>query len=142
MMGILGLFSLSGKVVLGYLSDRISVRYVMMSALALAAVSILPLFLAGPTWGGWLFVAVWGFWECGVIALQPVLVGSCFDRAMMGKMLGIFAISSVLARLIGSRFTGYSFDITGSYNLALLVFIAFYIGKPSQSKTPSIFSPI
>ncbi len=127
MMGILGLFSLSGKVVLGYLSDRISVRYVMMSALALAAVAVLPLFLAGPTWGGWLFVAVWGFWECGVVALQPLLVGSCFDRAMMGKMLGIFAVSSVLARLLGSPFTGYSFDITGSYNLALLIFIAFYI---------------
>ena len=127
MMGIIGLFSLTGKVVLGYLSDRIPVRYVMMGALALAAVAILSLFLVGSTLGGWLFVVVWGFSECGVIALLPVLVMSCFDRAIIGKMLGIFTMCSVFAQLLSSPFTGYSFDITGNYNLALFVFIAFYI---------------
>ena len=127
MIGILGLFSLSGKVALGYLSDRISVRHVMMVALVLAAVSVLPLFWAELTWGGWLFIVIWGFWECGVIALQPVLVGSLFDRAVIGKMLGIFTIFSVLPQLIGSPFMGYIFDITGSYNPALFVFFIFYV---------------
>ena len=127
MIGILGLFSLSGKIVLGYLSDRISVRYVMVIALALAAVFVLPLFWAEQTWGAWLFIVFWGFWECGVIALQPVLVASLFDKAVIGKMLGIFTIFSVLPQLVGSPFMGYIFDITSSYNLALFTFIVFYI---------------
>ncbi len=127
MIGILGLFSLSGKIVLGYLSDRISVRYVMMIALSLAAVSVVPLFWAQLTWGAWLFIVFWGFWECGVIALQPVLVASLFEKAVIGRMLGIFTIFSVLPQVIGSPFMGYVFDITGSYNLALFTFIAFYI---------------
>jgi MFS family permease len=127
MLGILGLFSLSGKVVLGYLSDRISVRYVMMIALTLAAVSILPLFWAEPTLGGWLFIVFWGFWECGVIALLPILVATLFDRAIIGRMLGIFTMFSVLSQLIGPPFTGYIHDITGDYNLALLTFIVLYI---------------
>jgi MFS family permease len=127
MLGILGLFSLGGKVVLGYLSDKISVRYVMMIALAFAAISILPLFWAEPIQGAWLFIVFWGFWECGVIALQPILVATLFDRAITGKMLGIFAMFSVISQLMGPTFMGYIYDIKGNYNLALSVFIAFYI---------------
>jgi MFS family permease len=127
MIGILGLFSLIGKITLGYLSDRISVRYVMIIALVLAAGAVIPLFLTDQIWGNWLFIVFWGFWECGVIALQPILVASYFDRAIVGKMLGIFSIFSVLPQLIGAPFMGYVFDITGSYNLALFAFIICYI---------------
>jgi MFS family permease len=127
MIGVLGLFSLSGKVVLGYLSDRISIRYVMMIALALAAIGIVPLFWSESTWGAWLFIIFWGFWECGVIALQPILVATLFDRAIIGKMLGIFSIFSVFSQLIGPPFMGYIHDITGDYNLALCTFIVFYV---------------
>jgi sugar phosphate permease len=127
MVGILGLFSLSGKIALGYLSDRLSVRYVMMIALGLAAIAIVPLFSAQPTWEAWLFITFWGFWECGIIALQPVLVATLFDKAIIGKMLGIFSIFSVLSQLIGPPFMGYMYDITGNYNPALFTFIAFYI---------------
>ncbi|MFC1970864.1 MFS transporter [Chloroflexota bacterium] len=147
MIGILGFFSLSGKVTLGYLSDRISVRYVMMIALVLAAVSILLLFWDEQTWGAWLFIVIWGFWECGVVALQPVLVASLFDRAIIGKMLGIFIIFSSLSQMIGPPFMGYIFDISGSYNQALFVFVVFYIVSavlafltrpPRQTASPSI----
>jgi sugar phosphate permease len=127
MLGILGLFSLGGKIVLGYLSDRISVRYVMMIALAFAALSIFPLFWAEPTQGAWLFIVFWGFWECGVIALQPILVATLFDRAITGKMLGLFAMFSVISQLMGPTFMGYIYDITGNYNLALSAFVVFYV---------------
>jgi sugar phosphate permease len=129
MLGILGLFSLSGKIALGYLSDKISVRYIMMVALALAAASILPLILAEPVFGAWLFIVFWGFWECGIIALQPVLVANTFNRAIIGKMLGIFTLFTVFPQLIGPAFMGYVFDITGSYNLALFVLIVFYLAS-------------
>ena len=129
MIGILGLFSLSGKIVLGYLADKISVRYVMMIALVLAAASILPLILAEPNLGAWLFIVFWGFWECGIIALQPVLVANTFNRAMVGKMLGIFTVFTVFPQLIGPAFMGYVYDITGSYNLALFVLIVFYLAS-------------
>jgi MFS family permease len=127
MFGILGLFSLSGKVVLGYISDRISVRLVMMVALAFAAVSILPLFWGEPTRGAWLFIVFWGFWECGIIALQPILVATLFDRAITGKMLGIFSLFTVVSQLMGPTFMGYIYDMTGNYNPALWAFIIFYL---------------
>jgi MFS transporter, OFA family, oxalate/formate antiporter len=127
LMSILGLFSLSGKIVLGYLSDKISVRTVMMLALGMAAISILFLILAEPTWGAWTFIIFWGFWECGVIALQPVLVASSFNRDIIGKMLGIFTVFTVLPQLIGPAFMGYIFDVTGSYNLALFVIMGLYM---------------
>lgn len=127
MMSILGFFSLSGKIVLGYLSDKISVRYVMMIALGMAAVSISSLVLVKAAWGAWTFIIFWGFWECGVVALQPVLVSGIFDRAIIGKMMGIFTVFTVLPQLFGPAFTGYIYDITGSYNPALYVLIVMYL---------------
>jgi sugar phosphate permease len=129
MMGILGLFSLSGKIALGYLSDKIAVRYIMMIALAFAAASILPLILMEPVLGAWLFIIFWGFWECGIIALQPVLVANNFNKAIIGKMLGIFTLFTVFPQLVGPAFMGYVSDITGNYNLALFVLIVFYLAS-------------
>jgi MFS family permease len=112
MISVLGFFSLSGKIILGFLSDKISVRYVMMIALGVAALSILSLILVtDPAWGIWTFIVFWGFFECSVIALQPVLVANTFDRAIIGKMLGIFAVFTVLPQLIGPAFLGYVFDV-------------------------------
>jgi MFS transporter, OFA family, oxalate/formate antiporter len=129
MIGILGFFSLSGKIVLGYLSDRMSVRYVMMIALALASASMAFLFLAESISGAWLFIIFWGFWECGIIALQPILVAGTFDKAIVGKMLGLFTMFTVFPQILGPAFTGYIYDVTGSYNLALFVFIACYLAS-------------
>jgi len=125
---ILGLFSLGGKIILGYLSDKIPVRYVMMIALCVAAASVFSLILVkDPTWSIWTFIIFWGFFECGVIALQPILVASTFNRSIMGKMLGIFTVFTVLPQLVGPAFLGYVFDSTGSYNLGLYVILSLYL---------------
>ena len=129
MMSVLGLVSMSGKIALGYLSDKMPVRYVMMIALAVGAASIFLLFLNEANVGAWLFVLTWGFWECGVIALQPVMVANTFDKAVIGKMLGIFTLFTVFPQLIGPAFMGYVFDITGNYNLALFVIVALYLAS-------------
>ncbi|MBN1188547.1 MAG: MFS transporter [Dehalococcoidales bacterium] len=127
MIGVLGLFSLAGKIALGYVSDRISIKCVTIIALVLGAAAVAPLFMEEKMWGGWLFIVFWGFWECGVVALLPILVASYFDRSIVGKMLGIFSIFSVIPQLAGPAFTGYIFDITGSYHMALFSFIGCYI---------------
>jgi MFS transporter, OFA family, oxalate/formate antiporter len=127
MIGILGFFSFNGKIVLGYLSDKISLRYVMMIALGLSSASMLFLILAEPISGAWMFIIFWGFWECGIMALQPILIANTFNRAIVGKMLGIFSMFTVVPQIIGPSLTGYIFDVTGSYNLALYIFIIFYL---------------
>ena len=125
---ILGLFSLGGKIILGYLSDKIPVSYVMMIALCVAAASVFSLILVkDPTWSIWTFIIFWGFFECGVIALQPILVASTFNRSIMGKMLGIFTLFTVLLQLVGPAFLDYVFDSTGSYNLGLYVILSLYL---------------
>lgn len=127
MISILGLLSLSGKIVLGYLSDKMPVSSIMMIALGLAAASTCLLYLDNATLGAWLFVIIWGFWECGIIALQPAMVANTFDQAIIGKMLGIFTLFTVFPQLIGPAFMGYVFDITGNYNLALFSIIVLYL---------------
>ena len=146
MVSIIGLFSFTGKIALGYLSDRLPVRYVMMGTFALEAVAILLLLLVKSAMIGWLFVLLWGFTMGGMFGLLPLLVGKYFSREIIGKMLGIFAICSSIGHLLGSPFMGYSFDLTGSYNLALFVFAAlhvlslvlvFFIRPPRETASPT-----
>ena len=100
-----------------------------MLALFLAAASILLLIILEPTLGAWMFIIIWGFWECGIMALQPVLVANTFDKKIIGKMLGIFTIFTVFPQILGPTFMGYIFDITGSYDLALFMLIGFYLAS-------------
>jgi sugar phosphate permease len=145
MIGIVGLFSLVGKLVLGYLSDRMPVRYVVMGTLVLAIVAISLLLLEGPIWILWLFVVLWGFSGPGLVGLLTILAGSCSGRAMMGRMLGIFYIFMSIGYLLGPSLMGYCFDITGSYNLGILIFnivlivalpLAYFSRPPRETALP------
>ena len=62
-----------------------------------------------------------------MVILLTVLVASCFNKAVIGRMLGIFTMCEAFGVLVGTSFMGYSFDITGGYNLALLIIISLFI---------------
>lgn len=127
MVGIIGLVGIIGKLVLGYLSGHISVRYVVMGALTLTVVAISLLLLAKSDWITWSFAVLFGFAGPGIVGVLSVLQASYFSRAIIGRILGIYAMCTGLSGLVGSSFMGYSFDITRSYNLGLFVCAAVFI---------------
>lgn len=70
---------------------------------------------------------LFGFAGPGIVGVLSVLQASYFSRAMIGRILGIYAMCTGLSGLVGASFMGYSFDVTHSYNLGLFVCIAVFI---------------
>ncbi len=120
LMGIVGLFSLIGKLVLGFLTEKIPVRYVMAGSIGLKAISLFIL-LIGPTWIVWPFVMVYGFSMGGTTGIMALLVANIFEVSSIGRILGSLTLFSSLSHTFSPPVAGYIFDATGNYDLALLL---------------------
>ena len=113
--------SILGRVGTGYLSDRVSVRYITITLFLLQTVGLV--LLAATSSMVWLFAILFGLSLGGMAALEPLLVGRYFGLASFGKIIGSFWAVTTVGWAAGPTITGYIFDITGSYTPALLAFI-------------------
>ncbi len=120
------LSSFLGKVVLGWLCEKVHVRYVMTGTLLLFAFSAF-LIVTGPSWVVYPFVFLYGFSMGGTTGIQPLMVGSTFGLAAMGSILGTLSICSSISHMFAGPVTGYIYDATLSYNLAFVSYIAVLI---------------
>jgi MFS family permease len=113
--------SVVGRVLVGFLADRLSKRNMASGASALCAVA--PLLLLSVRSVGALpaFVITFGLGLGGVAVMIPLLVGECFGLLAFGKILGVIMISGTLGGAAGPVLTGRIFDVTGSYSLAFML---------------------
>ena len=116
-----------GKVVLGWLTDKLSSRYVVLLCFTIQIVGVLILVQARTMAVLWLFVVVFGFGMGGAAALIPLAVGDRFGLASFGVVFGIVNFLQTVGAAVGPSFAGYVFDITGSYSFAFTTFIVTYI---------------
>jgi MFS transporter, OFA family, oxalate/formate antiporter len=122
MMGMTALSGSVGKYMWGSFCDRFEPRLVA-SLLALANViglgfaffkqSFLALFL---------FIILYGFSMGGTMSVYPVMISSLFGRKNFTYVLRFVSVFLSL-QLIGYVIAGMSFDLTGSYDTAYLLYI-------------------
>jgi sugar phosphate permease len=115
-----------GKVVLGWLTDKISTRYMVMICFTIQIMGVLILRQVHTMAVLWLFVLVFGFGMGGAAALVPLAVGDRFGIASFGIVFGIVNFLGNIGSAIGPFFAGYIFDVTGGYSLAFSTFIMTY----------------
>jgi len=70
----------------------------------------------------YLFAVMFGFGYGGVAALAPPLVAELFGLTSHGVLLGCLMICAEGGSAIGPVVAGHIFDVTGSYNLAFLIY--------------------
>jgi len=116
-----------GKVSLGWLTDRLSTRYVVLLCFTIQIVGVLILMRTHTMAMLWLFVVVFGFGMGGTVALMPLAVGDRFGLAPFGVVFGIVNFLHTIGSTMGPLFAGYVFDVTGSYSFAFTTFLATYI---------------
>jgi MFS family permease len=118
-LGLVGLGSTLGRIVIGIVADRAGRR----ATLACLFAGI------GLAYGVWLFahgaaaLAVFAFWfgTCygGCIALMPALLADYFAGPRLGAIIGLQYTSAAFGSLLGPIAAGRVFDLTGSYTGAL-----------------------
>jgi len=111
------LMSISGRLGLGWLGDKVNRRLVLAVAFAMTG---LGLFCFGyiPTAGIWLmvpFVIIFSIGYGGCVALRPSLTRDYFGRLNFGAIFGFIVGLNTLGAIIGPPLAGWVYDNWNSY---------------------------
>ena len=138
-LGVVGGGSIPGKIAVGSISDKIGRKASFFTCLLLMAVMMLWLMEARQPWQFYLFSALFGFSYGGCIPLFPAASADWFGTKFHGTIFGLISISCGIGGSSGPFLAGYIHDVTGSYELAIIIaaavlFIA--MGLSLAIKTP------
>jgi sugar phosphate permease len=120
--------SIVGRLLMGWLADRIPRKHVMLLIYMLVAAAI-PLLLVRAVPGAaamYVFAAVFGLGLGGEYLIIPLMAGELFGIGVLGRVMGIVLTADGVAEATAPMLVGYMRDRTGSYNTGffLLVTIA------------------
>lgn len=122
-MSCLTFSAIGGKLLIGYLADRIEKRW-LFCGVAACHVAFLIVLLSGPSWPVLMVAsAVIGVAIGGAYPLWMTLMADCFGSRSFGSVMGAMSIIVMPLSIISVRFIGEVFDRTGNYDPALLAFV-------------------
>ena len=110
-----------GKVILGYFTEKIQTRFVMMVCFVGQICGIILILLMGSGVGVWFAVALFGFFMGSFGALVPLLVQDSFGIKSFGTIMGVISATTVISFGFGPILAGLSYDLLGSYQVAFIV---------------------
>ncbi len=116
-------FSLAGKSLLGFLSDRFEKRAVNLACFLLTFAGAL-LILRVSHANVWFFCLLFGLGYGGVTVTTRLVLADLFGLRSLGKLLAIMMSAETLLGGGGNLMTGFLFDATGSYQAAFKVMAA------------------
>ncbi|MCA3585718.1 MAG: MFS transporter [Methylocystis sp.] len=119
LMTLIGVGSLSGRVVLGGLADRFG-RVRCFALLYLFQGAAFLLWLAAPGFAAFaVFALLHGMAYGAIVALRPSVVADLFQCRSMTTLTGLVLCPLGVAAGLGAIAMGWSFDATGSYAPAI-----------------------
>jgi MFS family permease len=117
-------FSIAGRLIMGWLADRIARKHVMLLIYLLIASSIPLLFFAGSRAAMYGFAAIFGLGLGGEYMIIPLMAAELFGVRVLGRLLGVILTADGVAEATAPMLIGYLRDTTGSYHLGFVVLIA------------------
>jgi MFS family permease len=75
----------------------------------------------------WAVVWIYGMAFGGMGAIFPILAQDIFGLRWYGSIYGLVNLATIFSAVIGPLMTGLVFDNTGTYTLAFLATIGFYV---------------
>jgi len=142
-LGLLGGFSVPGRIISGFISDRLSWQKIMAASLfGMALFSLWLSFLKG-TWMLYCFVFFYGICHGSRVPSYVGILSEFFGMRSLGELIGITTAIGILIAAFAPYVAGFIFDTTGSYFLAFMLvmvlllsssIIASVIKKPVASE--------
>lgn len=123
-VGLMGGFSVPGRIMGGVLSDRLGWQRILALAAFGMGVSVLWLIFLDATWMLYGFVFCYGLFQGSRVPAQVGIFGDFFGLRSLGALIGItFAISTFIGAF-APYLAGFIFDTTGSYFWAFIMVMA------------------
>ncbi len=116
-------FSIAGRLLIGWLADRLPKKYVMILTYLLVAASI-PLLLTGRSPGAlYAFAAAFGIGLGGDYMIVPLMTAELFGMQILGRLLGVILTAGSVAEAVSPWLVGRLRDSTGSYTAGFFALI-------------------
>jgi fucose permease len=116
--------SLVGRLLMGWLADRIPKKYVMLLIYGLVALSIPLLFASAHALALNLFAVVFGISLGGDYMIIPLMGAELFGVRVLGRLMGIVLTADGVAEAVCPMLVGYLRDRTGTYSAGFVALIA------------------
>ncbi len=144
-LGLVGAISIVGRITMGSVSDKIGMSKSYLITNFLMAAMMFCLLTARQPWQFYLLPALFGLGYGGGNALYPTITAQYFGTKHHGALYGMIIILAGLGGVGGPLLGGYVHDVTGSYNLALIIggtsaligFALAFLLRPQSAKATS-----
>ena len=138
------LFTLPSKVMWGFLSERIAVRYCMAGNNVARAISIVFLLVGSGESRLWGYAVFTGLGQ-GVAFLNAKIWADYYGRAFVGSIRGVLTPIQVVSGLSGPLLAAILFDATGKYDISFwfcvaalaVATVAIWLAVPPRQKSAS-----
>jgi sugar phosphate permease len=115
--------SIAGRLLMGWLADRIPRKHVMILIYVLIAGSIPLLFFAESRAAMYAFAIIFGLGLGGEYMIIPLMAAELFGVRVLGRLLGVILTADGVAEATAPMLIGYLRDTTGSYQIGFTVLI-------------------
>ena len=126
-MSLVLTFSIIGRLLIGWLADRFSKKYVMLFTYLLVATAVPFLFLAQARLVTYAAAAAFGIGLGGDYMIIPLITAEIFGTQMLGRLMGVLLTFGGIAEALSPWFVGRLRDTTGSYFAGCMALIVFAI---------------
>ena len=117
-LSLMALISILGRLIAGFISDRIGSGITSIFCASIMAVALLWLIWSHNIWMFYLFALVYGFAYGGLNPVILTLIADIFGTSNIGVIMGTLSVGFALGSAIGPFIGGLVFDINGSYSVA------------------------
>ena len=146
-IGLLGGFSIPGRIISGHLSDRIPCQNILALSLFGMAIFLLWLLFLQGAWMLYCFVFFYGICHGSRVSAYLGILGEFFGMRSLGELIGITMAIGMFIGAFAPYVAGFIFDTTGSYLVVFMIMIilllsggiiASVIKKPVTSETGDV----
>jgi sugar phosphate permease len=117
--------SIAGRLLMGWLADRIPVKHVMLIIYTLVAGSVPLLLVAGTSRAAlYAFAIAFGLGLGGEYMIIPLMAGQLFGIEVLGRVMGIVLTADGVAEATAPMLVGYLRDHSGSYATGFITLVA------------------
>lgn len=116
-------FSIVGRILMGWMADRISKKYVMLLIYLLVAAGIPFLFLSANPLVLAVAAAVFGIGLGGDFMIIPLMTAEIFDIKILGRLMGVILTAGGVAEALSPMLIGHLRDTSGNYQSGCMVLV-------------------
>jgi len=120
-ISVIGFTSMGGRLLTGFVIDRIGSKLTTIFCYILLAIVLLWLQIADAPWMLFLFAVFYGVAHGGIFTIVSPIVADYFGIKSHGVLFGIVVLFGTVGGSIGPFLSGFIFDSTGSYDLAFWI---------------------